>query len=352
MPDFFSVYTNSNQYDNPLKDRYNRDRYYNSFNGDIFTPVLSKQIQQEGFVPHYPGNKKFAVCISHDIDHLFNQQAFTRKIINTTKHFLKGRFNGAYSSLKSIVKEEIAPQNSLKTLREINNAFHVKSSYYFLSLDKGEEDYNYSVENIKNEFDAVLSDSCEIGLHGGHTAYNNLDKILSEKSKLEASCTSKLKGYRNHYLRFQLPVTWKNIANAGFLYDTTFGYADCIGFRNGMCYPFYPYDAVKNEFIDIIELPLIVMDATLFYYMRFDKSASLKICRKIIEEVKNCQGVFTLLWHNNFIGGEMGDTYKAILELLNEYDPWFATSSDIVEWWKKEQLIEKSQNIVQKLMLK
>jgi hypothetical protein len=68
--------------------------------------------------------------------------------------------------------------------------------------------------------------------------------------------------------------------------------------------------------------------------------------------VQACHGVFTLLWHNNFLTGEMGDTYKAVLQLLNEYDPWFATSAGVVEWWKNEGLIEQSQRIVKELMIK
>ena len=49
-------------------------------------------------------------------------------------------------------------------------------------------------------------------------------------------------GYRNHYLRFKLPETWKYLADAGFEYDTTLGYSNALGYRNGMCHPFRPYD--------------------------------------------------------------------------------------------------------------
>ncbi|HEX4373848.1 MAG TPA: polysaccharide deacetylase family protein [Puia sp.] len=312
---------------------------------------MSKKIAEKGFSPSYPGNKKMAVCVSHDIDHLFQNISSVKKINNAAKHFLRGRFNNSISSVKSIIKKEIDPGNSLKALAKINGEFNINSSYYFLSLDKADEDYNYDLKEIKNELGTILQNNCEVGLHGGHHAYNNKDKLLLEKNNLEKNLRASVKGYRNHYLRFQSPLTWNNLAEAGFLYDTTFGYADCAGFRNGMCYPFFPYDTEKNKFIEIVELPLMMMDATLIYYMRLDEQGSMNLCKKMVEEVAECNGVFTLLWHNNFLGGETGKLYRKILELLSAYDPWFATSAEIVEWWKEKNLLSTSQNIIEQIFV-
>jgi hypothetical protein len=49
-------------------------------------------------------------------------------------------------------------------------------------------------------------------------------------------------GYRNYYLRFKTPETWELLAEVGFSYDSTFGYHGYAGFRNGMYYPFSPYN--------------------------------------------------------------------------------------------------------------
>jgi hypothetical protein len=95
---------------------------------------------------------------------------------------------------------------------------------------------------------------------------------------------------------------------------------------------------------------LIVMDATLFYYMRLDPDIALKICKDLIDQVKECQGVFTLLWHNNSLNGEMGSLYLKLLEYLKGEDPWFTTSLDLVKWWKEEKLLEQSREIVKELI--
>jgi hypothetical protein len=347
---FTSLYANEGQYKNPLRDRFQRDRYYNSFNRQIFEPVLSRQVQEEGFTPRYPGNKKMAVCISHDIDHLYLNQTRNRKLVNVAGHLLQGRWQKGIAAIKAVRKEPVFEGYKLENILGINRAFNIRSSYYFLSLANGDEDYSYELADIRDQLDAVLAGNCEIGLHGGHEAFNNPGKLIAEKQRLEKALGAPVKGYRNHYLRFSLPDSWQNLLNAGFLYDTTFAYADCIGFRNGMCYPFYPYDPVKKEFIGLVELPLIMMDATLFFYMRLDPPTILKVCREFMEKIAACGGVFTLLWHNNFMTGEERDLYQRILELLAGFDPWFTTSAELVGWWKEEKLLEQSHAIIQKLI--
>jgi hypothetical protein len=350
MSSLFDLYSNAGEYKNPLPDVFGRARYFNSGNSGIFSPAISKEIYSKGFQPHYPDRKKFAVCISHDIDFLYLRQSLKRRVVNTAKDLLKAQFRKGWVHFKSLPEEKIHDGYNLKRLIQINNQHHIKSTYYFLALQNGEQDFNYDLGKIAEQLQYVVKNGNEIGLHGGHYAYNNKEKLLKEKLLLEENSGIKVHGYRNHYLRFAIPTTWNNLEQAGFLYDSTLGYADCVGFRNGMCYPFSPFDIEKNDFLDIVELPLIVMDATLFYYMRLDPDIAFKICKDLIDQVKECQGVFTLLWHNNSLNGEMGSLYLKLLEYLKGEDPWFTTSLDLVKWWKEEKLLEQSREIVKELI--
>ncbi len=347
MSNLFNLYRNSWEYDNTLPDVFGRARQYNSQNSNVFTPVISNEMRSRGFRPHYPDGKKFAVCVSHDIDHLYLQQNAGRKLINAGKGFLKGRFGQGWGHLGSMVRDSVHNEYDLNNLIDINNRHKLRSTYYFLSLNRGEEDFNYHPGKIQDQIRAVVRNNNEIGLHGGHRAYNDFPKLMQEKKLLEESTGVKVYGYRNHYLRFELPTTWNNLQKGGFEYDTTLGYADTVGFRNGMCYPFLPYDVVNNRFLDIVELPLVIMDATLFFYMRMDFDIAFKICVQLIEKVIGCGGVLTLLWHNNFISGEMGAFYIKLLKFLQSADPWFATSLELVNWWKEEKLLKQSQEIIQ-----
>jgi len=346
MSQLFDLYTNAREYDNEFPDQFGRARLYNADNRNIFDPAVSNRIYSSGLTPYYPGNRQFAVCVSHDIDHLFLHQKPARRLVNAGKGFLKGRFGQAFDQLGSLAKEKVYRDYDLKNLVDINDEYGVRPTYYFLSLEKADQDFNYSLASIPEQVDAVIQSGGEIGLHGGHKAYNNYGKLTQEKELLEKSIGRSVYGYRNHYLRFELPVTWSYLEKAGFTYDTTLGYADCIGFRNGMCYPFHPYDVKGRQFLNIVELPLIIMDASLFFYMRMDMNTAFKACKQVIEKVMNCNGVLTLLWHNNFVTGEMGTFYTKILDFLRSTDPWFANSAEVIEWWRKEGFLQRSQGII------
>lgn len=352
MTALFDLYTNKWEYDNPLTDRFGRARLFGAKGMDIFSPAVAREVHAGGFRPHYPGGKKFSVCLSHDIDHLYLLQGTGRKLINAGKGFMKGRLVEGLTHLSSVTKEKVYKEYDLRKLIGINNSLDIRSSYYFLSLEKGEEDFNYDPSQIGEQLRAVIDNGNEIGLHGGHKAYNDPAKLAQEKRKLEDALGSKVTGYRNHYLRMELPATLNYLEQLSFEYDTTLGYADCAGFRNGMCYPFYPYDPVRQKFLDIVELPLIIMDATLFFYMRLDFDVAFTICKQLTAAIKECGGVLTLLWHNNFISGDMGAFYRHLLEYLRSEDPWFATSSEVIHWWKAEGLLEQSHDAIKKLVVK
>ena len=95
-----------------------------------------------------------------------------------------------------------------------------------------------------------------------------------------------------------MPTTWELLRTAGFKYDTTFGYADCVGFRNGMCHPFQPFNLNTDQYIDIWEIPLTIMDKTLLSYMELDMATSWEITKRLIDTTEELGGVITVLWHN------------------------------------------------------
>ena len=97
---------------------YGRDRLFNKVN--IFDPIISAKVFEEGFVPHYPDNKKFAACISHDIDFLFAREGIFSKGLNATKKLVKGELALCNYYLQSIVKRKVFPDLSLNTLVQLN----------------------------------------------------------------------------------------------------------------------------------------------------------------------------------------------------------------------------------------
>ena len=175
------------------------------------------------------------------------------------------------------------------------------------------------------------------------------DIVLEEKERLEKAIGKKVTGYRNHFLRFETPNTWEYLEKANFKYDTTFGYADCVGFRNGTCHPFQPFSNSQDNFLNITELPLIIMDGTLTKYMNLNEKEQFNVCKNIIDTVEKNNGVLTLLWHNNLMDGNRGEFYNALLKYAFEKNAWITTSNEIVNWWQENNYSVITKNILQEL---
>lgn len=319
----WGMFTKEEEYRPLLLDEFQRFPYYLSKHRNIFEPEISKFLVENGLKVEYPGGKKFAVFLSHDIDLVYSTILKLASEIKISLPKLHIRIN----SLRSFDR-----------IMKLEEKYDAKSSFYFLALDKGDLDFNYRIEELENWLGKIIDNGWEVGLHGGHKAYNNLEEIKKQKERIEKIIGKRVIGYRNHLMRFKVPTTWELLKKAGFKYDTTFGYNDCVGFRNGMCHPFKPFNLNTNEYIDILEIPLTIMDSTFDYYMRLNMKNEWEITKRLIDTIERFNGVITILWHNTNMADEMLGLYEKILKYCHQKDAWMTSGEEINRWWDKNYL--------------
>ena len=343
--DLWDYFICAEEYYNPLKDKYNRVGSFSSFK-DCLEPLISQKLVENGFCPTYPNGKTFAICLTHDIDTLFIRK---KEVI---KQIILSSVGSNRSLLKNITtllnKNKSHYISSIYKILDIESKYNAKSSFYFLSLLKNDEDFNYYIEDIDFIIDMIIRSGNEIGLHGGHKAYNDKMILSDEKRRFEKILKKEIIGYRNHYLRFEIPTTWEILSGAGFRYDTTFTYHNCISYRNGMCHPFIPYSLKTNDFINILEIPLGITDFALHDYMRLDKSTALNFCKSKIEEIASLKGAVSLLYHNEKLYGF--DFYDELLNFCNQNNAWLTSSEELFHWWSENNFC-KQYNTKEKLSL-
>lgn len=328
--ELWELFTKQEEYNLTRCDQYDRFPYYLSRHRDVFEPSVSKYLIKNGLSPQYPDGKKFAVCLTHDIDIVRPGRLYP--IFGTARAFIKGNLTDAIKTPFSRITKKQNPFWNFKEIMELEAKYDAKSSFYFLTLDPEEIDYNYKIEDIEDELRSISDNGWEVGLHGGHESYNNLEDLKKKKQRLEKVLGKEVIGYRNHFLRFKVPDTWELLSKAGFKYDSTFGYADCAGFRNGMCHPFKPFNLRTNKEIDTLEIPLTIMDCTLLRdYMRLDFKKAWELTKQLIDTVEHYNGVITILWHNTYMQGENLKFYKKILEYCSEKKAWMTNGEYIYE---------------------
>lgn len=184
----------------------------------------------------------------------------------------------------------------------------------------------------------LLDTGCDLGVHGGYYRFNNAALYRESRKAVEAHFGTRPCGIRNHLLRFSYPETWRAQAEAGFEYDATFGWPQQLGARSGLPFPFFTYDQPNQRVLDLLELPLTVMDTTLFRYLELEGEAALEAAWQAVNQVVEVGGLVTLLWHNNFFNEpEYWDwqmVYEKLLERLAALKPWCATGAEINRWWR------------------
>ncbi|WP_035288382.1 polysaccharide deacetylase family protein [Clostridium sp. KNHs214] len=291
-------------------------------------------------------NKKFATCLTHDVDKVFKYSKLKSEIKNC------GRLLLIDKSISKAIKNLILFVNSKRDYKkdlfwnldevmnkELKRGF--KSSFYFMSGGNSQVDNNYSVqdERIINLIQFVEDKGFEAGYHGSYNSYNNLEMMRCEKMSLDKLIKNMSYGCRQHYLRFNVPKTWMIQEKIGIKYDASLGYADCEGFRCGYCFPYKPYDLINDRVINIWEIPLIVMEGTIVgrQYSNLDKKEGLKRIKQLIETTEKYNGVFNLLWHNSSFDimdktwAEWIDAYDEVLDFLLSKDTFGTSGRKIID---------------------
>jgi hypothetical protein len=140
----------------------------------------------------------------------------------------------------------------------------------------------------------------EIGLHGSYTAAHDAERLAEEKGRLE-ELAGPLAGQRYHYLRVDPLANLAPLADLGFVYDTSLGFADRPGFRAGIAHPHRPWSFERDAPLDLIEIPLAVMDVTLAEdrYLGLPATAAERHLLDVVEWAAEHGGGFAVLWHTD-----------------------------------------------------
>jgi hypothetical protein len=125
---------------------------------------------------------------------------------------------------------------------------------------------------------------------------------MSERDGLESITGSSIVRSRQHFLRFQLPKSYRDLIDAGIRNDYSMGFAENVGFRSGTARAHNWFDLERNEVTELTLHPFAYMDGTLLEYMSLTPEESKRRIQKLYAEIQNFGGDFIFLWHNETIG--------------------------------------------------
>ena len=266
---------------------------------------------------------KFEAVITHDVDQLIRYKNIFKLIRIIAGDIILRK---KPSLIKSTIKDYWEIKKGIKTdnfdtfdfLMDQSEKINLKSHFYFLSQDRKlrsvssteKKDFRYDIHNpkLKSIFKRIIQRGHIIGIHGSYNSFDSFNIFSKEIGQL-TSAAGKITESRQHYLRFSTPLTWTILNENNIKQDSTLGFNENIGFRCGTSSQFKVFDIISRQKLELIELPLTVMDGSALYFSKNPEDFFLQIC-SLIDIVKKYKGKFVLLWHTNSFNVYEWDPYQ------------------------------------------
>ncbi len=276
-------------------------------NGFIEKPVIDiwaykfLELLKEKFPAYSYTNREFKLISTIDVDNAFayKHKGIVRTIGGFVNDIIHFRFVNFWYRLSAVLNFKADPFDTFKELLKIKREYNVNTLFFFLIGDYTTFDKNISSAN--NKFKSLIksvADYAKIGLHPSYFTYKSVEKLKKEKLRLESIINTPITFSRQHYLRLSIPETYQNLIDLDIQEDYTMGYAKLAGFRASTCSPFYFYDLDFEIQTPLKIFPFAFMDITLKEFMGLTNEESLNKILKLKEEVKNVNGTFISLFHN------------------------------------------------------
>lgn len=143
-----------------------------------------------------------------------------------------------------------------------------------------------------------LGDHASVGLHPGYATLEHPANCDLETDRLQRILHRDILHSRYHFLRINLPHSYRILLHAGIRHDYSMGYPDAPGFRAGISssYPFF--DLERDQETTLTIHPFCVMDTTLRLYLGLNPTEALSLCQQLIDSVKAVGGTYCSIFHN------------------------------------------------------
>jgi hypothetical protein len=304
--------------------------------------------------PAYPGGARFAVALTHDIDTPWRWSA--RGLLGAAAR-LKAALAGRDTPAARIEASGLA-RAPLHLLRGSDpNWSHGR--FAALERKRGFASTCFVLAEHRNPHDGASPEAyaarrgrlvaeldrlgLEVGLHASYTCLADEGLLARERAGLSRLLGAPIAGNRHHYLRLPWHAGIRALDRLGFSFDATLGYAERPGPRGGLSFPFRPWDLSARTRLRILELPLVLMDATLAEqrYLGLSPEAAWEEVERVLDHLRDVGGCASILWHNDrfdrVYGRGWDRLYERLLDGITARGGHAGTAGSLADFWRNER---------------
>jgi hypothetical protein len=251
-----------------------------------------------------PGSEHAVVC-SHDIDFYYTGrpavlERLGKNLLISMLEYRDSSFflANAKMTTKLLIGKSVG--SYIPEMLDRIESLGFRSTLFAVAGGTHRRDPTYEIEQIAPELRQAVQRGFGVGVHASYNSAVGSGTLRKESETLHSVIGRKPTGSRQHWLRFDKHENlYRGLHEAGVTYDSSLGFAETCGFRNGANFAFPPYDLENERPCSFLEIPLVIMDGSLQM-----ASGTLQRCpQEIADEIMNESrkvgwGGISILWHN------------------------------------------------------
>lgn len=245
-------------------------------------------------------------CATHDIDALRKwrpgiiwREVGQRGFANQLGESVGERVQRVASAIRGGVTPGDPYAQSPVRLAEISEQQGGHGTFLFKADARSIYDVRYPIPH--QTLADLRSRGHEIGLHPSHASFDDPGALRREADRLGLSGRF---AHRAHYLRYDTLRSPGVLARSGISVDSTLGWDDRAGFRRATARPFRLYDLLADAPTDVVEIPLVLMDGTLFNRQHLSLTEAQALTQHVLDQTRRSNGAVAGLWHHHTFDAE------------------------------------------------
>lgn len=252
------------------------------------------------------GTKHFIFLPTYDIDEAFSfrYKSSYRNLGGLVRSVISGNLKEAIKRLKVWFGVKNDPFDSYDWIDVLHAKHELKPVYFFLVAEKtGRYDRHIPPdEKVIEQLIQKHSLKYETGIHPSWQSGDEPSLLLGEIKRLESITGKPVTASRQHFIRMQIPFTYRNLISAGIRTDFSMGYGSINGFRASVASAFRWYDLEKEEISPLTIYPFCFMEANSFYEQKQSATETFSELKYYFDVVAEINGMLITIWHNTFLG--------------------------------------------------
>lgn len=266
-------------------------------------------------------NKDFKFIPSYDIDMAYsykykglkrNLGGFFKSLSNGQWAYLLDRWDVLFNGKKD-------PFDSYEWLDSLHLYCRTRAYYFFL-ISKKPLGYDKNIPPGNPAMRSLIAYHAKgytVGIHPSWQSGDEEAVLMEEVDALAEITGSPVKYSRQHYVRMNLPQTYRRLIDSGIDKDFSMGYGSVNGFRASIASSFYWYDLKSEKKTPLLLFPFCFMDANAFYEDQLNPQAAFAQLMHFYRKIKEVNGLMVTIWHNNFFGTDpMFSGWKEVYEVF------------------------------------